>query len=156
MTQVPQGRRQVAQALARPQQRRLWVTARGRLYQLAQIIKQRDIPGREFLPPAASSTNPTLRDIRRRTPQFGQTSPDRAAGHPGNARQRRHAAPSCRPRFRRRKPPPTPLVQNRIKRCVAQLYGHLVQHAQRLRDPRPVPESPTQSRFGYSSTVIYS
>jgi hypothetical protein len=61
MTQVPQGRRQVAQALARPQQRRLWVTARGRLYQLAQIIKQRDVPGREFLPTAASSTNPTRR-----------------------------------------------------------------------------------------------
>jgi hypothetical protein len=55
VTQVPQGRSQVAQALARPQQRRLWVTARGRLYQFAQIIKQRGIPGREFLPPAASS-----------------------------------------------------------------------------------------------------
>jgi hypothetical protein len=53
----------------------LWVTARGRLYQFAQIIKQCDIPGREFLPPAASPTNPTRRDIRRRAPQFRQTSP---------------------------------------------------------------------------------
>jgi hypothetical protein len=81
-----------------------WVPARGRLYQLAQIIKQRDIPRREFLPPA-----------------------------------------SCRPRFGRRKPPPTPLVQNRIKRCVAQLCGHLVQHAQTLRDPHSVPESPLKA-----------
>jgi hypothetical protein len=55
-------------------------------------------------------------------------------------------------RFARRKPAPTPLVQNRIKRCVAYLYGRLVQHAQRLRDPQPAPESPLKNRFGYSST----
>ena len=151
VTQVPQGRRQVAQASCSSTAAALWVTARGRLYQLAQIIKQRDIPGREFLPPAARSTNPTRRDIRRRAPQSRQTSPDRAAGHQV-MRERRNAAPSCRPHFGRRKPPPTPLVQNRIKRCGAQLYGHPVQHAQTLRDPHPVPESPTQSRFGYSST----
>ena len=69
--------------------------------------------------PTASSTNPTRRDVRSCAPQFGQTTPDRAACHPGDARQRRNAAPSCRPRFGRRKPTPTPLVQNRIKRCVA-------------------------------------
>ena len=119
VTQALQGRSQVAQALARPQQWRLWITARGWLYQFAQIIEQRGIAGSEFLPPTAGSTNPTCRDIRRRAPQFGQTSPDRAACLPGDARQRRNAAPSCRPRFGRRKPTPTPLVQNRIKRCVA-------------------------------------
>jgi hypothetical protein len=68
VTQVPQGRRQVAQASCSSTAAALRVTARGRLYQLAQIIKQRDIPGREFLPPAARSTNPT-----RRAPQSRQT-----------------------------------------------------------------------------------
>jgi hypothetical protein len=119
VTQALQGPSQVAQALARPQQWRLWITARGWLYQFAQIIEQRGIAGSEFLPPTASSTNPTRRNVRSCAPQVGQTTPDRAACHPGDARQHRNDAPSCRPRFGRRKPTPTPLVQNRIKRCVA-------------------------------------
>ena len=75
VAQAPRGSSQVALALAGPQQWRLWITACRRLYQLAQIIEQRGIAGREFLPPAASSTNPTRRDFRRRAPQFSQTSP---------------------------------------------------------------------------------
>jgi hypothetical protein len=49
-----------------------------------QIIQQRGIAGGEFLPPARPA-DPTRRDIRRHAPQFGQTSPDRAACHPGDA-----------------------------------------------------------------------
>jgi hypothetical protein len=63
------------QPLAGPQQWRLWITARGWFCQFAQIIKQRGIAGREFLPPAARPANSTRRDIRRRAPQFRQTSP---------------------------------------------------------------------------------
>ena len=150
MTLAPQGRSQVAEALASPQPWRLWITAHGWRYQFAQIIERRGIARREF-PPTASSTNPTRRDMRRHAPQFSQTSPDRAPCHPGHARQRRHAAPSYRPRFGSRKPT-QPARPYRIKRCVAQLYGRLIQHTQMLPDPQPAQKSPLKSRCGYPST----
>ena len=50
-------------AFARPQQRRLWITERGRLYQFAQIIKQRDISGRPARPrPIVLRAIPVMRD----------------------------------------------------------------------------------------------
>ena len=58
VAQAPRGSSQVALALAGPQQWRLWITACRRLYQLAQIIEQRGIAGREFLPPAAKLDEP--------------------------------------------------------------------------------------------------
>ena len=128
MAKPVQPGRQVAQALGRPQQRRHRVAARRRLDQFLQVGEQARVGDDQRPAPTAFAAHPFGRNRRRIAAQLRQPAVDRAARHPGDPRHRGHPATPRRQRFGRRKPPPAALVQNRIKRLVAQSDRRVVNH----------------------------
>src|SRR6478672_7282846 len=102
--------RQPAHALARPEQRRLRIAARGRLNQRAEIRKQRRILRNMPLAPTTAAPN-AIQFARPR--QFSQATPNRARSNPRRHRHRRDPAIARGRCLRRRNHTPTALVQER-------------------------------------------
>jgi hypothetical protein len=108
-------RRQPAQALARPAQRRHRIATRPGRDQPVEIGQQLRIVRHQGVSPAARPAHP-IRRQRRGIIQLGQTAPDRTRCNPGRARHRRDPAIPGQPCFHRRKLAPTPFIQVRAHR----------------------------------------
>jgi hypothetical protein len=93
--QILQSRRQIAQALGRPQQRRLRVTPGRRLDQPAKVIEQRGIPRHEMLASAVRAAHPASHYCRAAA-QSRNTVTDRAARNASDLRYQAPAATPCR------------------------------------------------------------
>jgi hypothetical protein len=121
MTHVAQPARQLAQALAGPQKRRLRIAARLRFDQRTQIIQKARIRLAQRLAPSAQpACPPRFRPLI--GPQFGQSAADRAARNARGACDRTDPAIPGRRRFGRRKPPKPTLIEHRSKRRKAPAY----------------------------------
>jgi hypothetical protein len=151
MAKFTQSSGQLAQALRRPQQRRLRIAAGRRFNQAAQIIEQRRILDRQRLASAARPPYP-IRLGRRAVPQFEKLAPDRAARHAGNLRDDRNPTTACRQRFRRRIPPTATLVQKRIERLKPNPNRFVVNHESFLY-PSSRKGNPSAELFVSLSTV---
>jgi hypothetical protein len=129
MAELAKPGRQLAQALGRPQQRCHRVAAGRRLDQVLQVGKQARVGNDQRPAPTAFAAHPLGPGHRRRiATQLRQTAVDRAARHAGDPRHRGYPTMPRRQRFGRRKQPPAALVQDRIKRLVAQSDRRVVNH----------------------------
>jgi hypothetical protein len=108
---LPQPLAELAQALAGPQERRLWIAARLRLDQRAQIIEQARIRLAQRLATTPRSAHP-LRIDRLAGTQFVERPTNGAARQARGTRHRCNTTAARRHRLGRRKPPPTPLVEH--------------------------------------------
>jgi hypothetical protein len=130
MAEVAEPGRQVAQALGGPQQRRHRVAAGRRLNQFLQIRQQARVGDDQRPAPTAFAAHPFgCGSGRRIATQLRQPAVDRTARHAGDPRHRGYPAVPRRQRFRRRKPPPTALIQDRTERLVTQSDRRVVNHA---------------------------
>jgi hypothetical protein len=127
MAHVAQALRNLAQALAGPQQRRLRIAACLRLDQRPQIIDQFGIGFGERLAAAAMPTHAAaVRRVTRR--HLVQTAADRAASDPGRAHHRGDTPWTRRDGLGCRKTTPALLVQYRSERLEAQSNRRFVNH----------------------------
>ena len=150
MAECPQPVGKLAQALGRPQQRRLRIAARHRLNQLAQVLEQAWVRDRERLAAATWPAN-TPSFWHNCAAQIGQASSNRAARNPGDARHRAHSAVPGRLRLGRRQTPSALLVKHRFQRLVAQPNRRFIDHAAALHTPIHGGNPPSiVSRFNYS------
>ncbi len=122
-----QCRSKLGVALRHPQQRPRRITHRRRIEQLAQILQQRRVCRRQGLPPAANTTNRSLRESRRY--QIIQPAADGTRRNPRRARHRRNAAVTRRSSLHRRKQAPSSLIQAWKQGLVACANRILVDHA---------------------------
>ena len=123
-----QGRRQMALALADPQQGSLGITADGRLHQLVQGFQKSRLGLNRRL---AATTRPThpIAQLHDAGPQVREATTDRAACDPGRPRHRCHPAASRGAGFTGGKQTTFSLVQERRKRVEAGRDRSGIDHA---------------------------
>ena len=96
---------QLAHALARPTQRRLGISTRGRFDQSLQIHQQLRILVDRTLAPASGFPHSTNKPLPLRRLQLCDADPDGSAGYACCSRDRRNPSPSYRLCFRSRDTP---------------------------------------------------
>src|ERR1700694_716883 len=126
MTQIPQGPGDLAKALDRPAKRLRGITALRRCDDPLQTLNQTRIAFSQRLAASPRPPHPTIRCRPGR--YLVQTTANRAAGNPGDARHRSDPTPTGGQRLARRKTPPLPLVQIRAERLKPLSYRQFVDH----------------------------
>ena len=119
---------QVAQAFRRPLQRRERIAPRGGIDKPLQVAEKRRVRLRQRLASSALAPDAAKGRIRRIAAQFPQSIANRAARDPRRLAHRCDPTPSRGKRFCRRKAPPTPLIQHRVERLIAELYRSNIDH----------------------------
>jgi hypothetical protein len=85
-----------------------------------QVGQQGEVGLGQLLAPTTRPADPARTSfLAGRTSQFVQPTVNRTARQPGDPCQRQHTTPTRGPCLGRRETPPTALVQNWGKRCVA-------------------------------------
>jgi hypothetical protein len=128
-----QRRRQMALALADPQQGSLGITPDRRLHQVPQRCQKSWLRLDRRLAPASRTTNPTT-ECRGAGPQVRQAAADGAARHPARPRDRGHPTATSGPRFARRQQTTPSLVQGSRQHIEAN-FDCRVDHARRVDFP---------------------
>ncbi len=126
----PQRRCQLGSALGNPPQRPHRIAERHRVDQIAQIIKQARVMGRQRPAAAASTTHTTRRWIR--CIKILQTTTDRTARNPGRTANRGDTTVSGNPRLARREKPTTPLIKSVPYGLIASSYGLFIDHQHKI------------------------
>ena len=126
-----QRRRQMALALADPQQDSLGITPDRRLHEVVQGLEKTRLRLGRLLAPAAPPANPRATQHHAR-PQVFQAATNGAARNPGHLRNRCDAAPTRGARFVGREQAAAFLVQPRFKRIEAGFDGGGIDHTRRV------------------------
>jgi hypothetical protein len=127
-------RRQMALALAHPQQGRFRIAADRGLHQVIQGFRKPRLCLGRRLAAAPVSANPRAEHDRTRT-QVRQAAIDRAARNPRRPQYRNDPAMPGRTRLTGREQPPLSFVQNWLERLEASLDGGDVNHSVRISAP---------------------
>ena len=126
----PQRRGQLGLALGNPAQGPHRIAKRHRFDQIAQIVKQARVLGRQRPAAAASTTDPTRRRIR--SIKILQSTTDRTTRNRGCTANRGNTTVSGNPSLGRCEKPTTPLIESVPYGLIASSYGVFINHQHKI------------------------